>query len=127
MDKTVLVSIDLEQGAQILGILDRAGFKVKVALWVRFSEYESWRFVLAGRQFDAVSFLDAYGLVHEALRAAGIDSDDEPLLMILALRDPFIKALRRLFRKARRVEGLRLGGDTIGDRDVEEGYVYRIT
>jgi hypothetical protein len=127
MDKSALVSIDLEQGAQILGILDRAGFKVKVAVWVRFSEYESWRLVLAGRQFDAVSFLDAYGLVNEALRAAGIGHDDEPLIMILAMRDPFIKALRRLFGKARRVEGMRLGGDTIGDRDVEEGYVYRIS
>jgi hypothetical protein len=127
MDKTVLVSVDLEQGSQMLGILDRAGIKVQVALWVRFSEYESWRLVLAGRQFDAVSFRDAYGLVNEALRAAGIDSDDEPLIMILAMHDPFIKALRRLFGKAQRVEGIRLGGDTIGDRDVEEGYVYRIT
>jgi hypothetical protein len=127
MDKSVLVSVDLDQGSQILSILDRAGIKAKVALWVYFTEYEGWRLVLSGRQFDAVPLRDAYGLVHQALRAAGIGPDSEPIFMILAMRDPFIKALRRLFGKARRVEGMRLGGDTIGDRDVEEGYVYRIS
>jgi len=65
--------------------------------------------------------------VHEALSAAGIGPDDEPIIMILAMRDPFIKGLRRLLVKARRVEGTRLWGDTIGDRSVEDGYVYRIT
>ncbi len=127
MDKSVLVSIDLGQGAQVLSILDRARMQVKVALWVHFTEYEDWRLVLAGRQFDAVSFLDAYGLVNEALSAAGIGPGDEPIIMILALRDPFIKGLRRLFGKARKVEGTRLWGGAIGDRSVEDGYVYRIT
>jgi hypothetical protein len=127
VDKSVLVSVDLEQGSQILGILDRAGIKVKVALWVYFTEYEGWRLVLAGRPFDAMPLREAYGLVHQALRAAGIGPESEPVFMIFAMDDPFVKALRRLFGKARRVEGIRLGGDTIGDRDVEEGYVYRIT
>jgi hypothetical protein len=127
MDKSVLVRVDLEQGSQILGILDRAGIKVNVALWVDFPEYEGWRLVLAGRQFDAVGIGHAYGLVHDALDEAGIGPDSEPIFMIFTMRDPFIKALRRLYEKAKRVEGSRLAIGAIGDRSVDDGYVYRIS
>jgi hypothetical protein len=46
--------------------------------------------------------------------------------MILEMKDPFIRALRRIFGKAKSVEGMRLGLQTIGDRFVEDGIVYRI-
>jgi hypothetical protein len=47
--------------------------------------------------------------------------------MIFAMTDPFIKGLRRLFGKAKSAEGMRLGGQMIGDRFIEDGYVYRIS
>ena len=47
--------------------------------------------------------------------------------MILPLTDRSIKALRRIFAKAKNVEGMRLGGQMIGDRFVEDAYVYRIS
>ena len=43
------------------------------------------------------------------------------------MADPFVRELRRLFGKARSVEGMRLGGQMIGDRFVEDAYVYRIS
>jgi hypothetical protein len=43
------------------------------------------------------------------------------------MTDPFIRALRRLFGKTKSVEGMRLGGQMIGDRFVEDAYVYRIS
>jgi hypothetical protein len=47
--------------------------------------------------------------------------------MILPMKDPSIKALRRLFGKTKSVQGMRLGGQLIGDRFVEDAYVYRIS
>ncbi|SPE36536.1 conserved hypothetical protein [Candidatus Sulfopaludibacter sp. SbA3] len=47
--------------------------------------------------------------------------------MILPMADSFVKELRRLFGKTRSVEGMRLGGQLIGDRFVEDAYVYRIS
>jgi len=37
-----------------------------------------------------------------------------------------IKALRKMFGKARSVEGMRLGGQSIGGVWVDDAYVYRI-
>jgi hypothetical protein len=47
--------------------------------------------------------------------------------MILPMSDPFIKGLRSIFGKAKSVEGMRLGGQLIGDRFIEDAYVYRIS
>jgi len=47
--------------------------------------------------------------------------------MILPMTDAFIRGLRRIFAKAKDVEGMRLGGQMIGDRFLEDAYVYRIS
>ena len=46
--------------------------------------------------------------------------------MILKMSDPFIRALRRIVAKTKSVEGMRLGGQFLGDRFVQEALVYRI-
>jgi hypothetical protein len=50
-----------------------------------------------------------------------------PPVMILAMSDPFIKELRRLFGKSKSVQGMRLGGQLVGGRFIEDAYVYRIS
>jgi hypothetical protein len=128
MDKTVLVAgVDFEKGAAILRMLDDAGLKISVALWVYLPEYEDWRMVLSSRKFDSVSLPKAYGLLHDALDAAGLSLEKTPPVMIMALSDPFIRSLRRIFGKAKSVDGMRFGGQTIGDRFVDDAYVYRIS
>ena len=42
------------------------------------------------------------------------------------MNDPFIRVLRKIFGKTRSVEGMRLGGQMIGDRFIEDAYVYRV-
>ena|ERR1700722_16682911 len=127
MYKTLLVGIDIERGAELLRILDDQDIKVSVALWAVLAEYEDWRLILACRQFDELRIGEAYGLLHKALDAGGMPVALTPTTLILRMDDPFIKQLRRLFRKAKSVMGMRLGGQTIGDRFVEEVYVYRIS
>jgi hypothetical protein len=127
MDKVALVNLDIERGAELVGALERANLKTAVALWAVLPEYEDWRLILAARQFDSPHAGGGYGLLVDALIAAGITAEKTPPIVILPMTDPFIKELRRLFGKTKRVEGMRLGGQMIGDRFIEGGYIYRIS
>ena len=127
MDKAALVNVDIDRGAEILRALDEANLKVKVVLWLHLPEYDDWRLVLASRNFDTVDPREAYGLVHKALDNAGFPIEHTPPLLILPMNDPSIRDLRRMFGKAKSVLGMRLGGQLIGDRFIEDGYAYRIS
>lgn len=126
MDKSALVSIDIETGAEVLRALDEAGLKVKVAAWLQLAEYGDWRLVLASRLFDVADLREAYGLIHKALDAAEFPIDRTPTLFVLRTSEPLIRDLRRIFGKTKSVAGMRLGGQMIGDRFIVDGYVYRI-
>jgi hypothetical protein len=126
MDKAALVTVDFAVGSKLLEALDNSNLGISVALWLNAAEYEDWRFVLSSRRLDTADPPGAYGLVHDALERAGFLLEHTPPLLILRMADPFIKALRQIFGKARSVEGMRLGGQTIGDRFVEDALVHRI-
>ncbi len=95
----------MDKGAKILRILDGDALKISVALWVYLPEYEDWRLVLSSRKLGLWS----------------------PPVMILGMSDPFIRNLRRIFGKAKSVDGMRLGGQTIGDRFVDDAYPNRMS
>jgi hypothetical protein len=113
--------------SELLAALDRAKLKVSLALWMFLSEYEDWRLVVSARQFDALDLREAYGLLNDTLAVAGFTPEKTPPILILPMADPSIKELRRLFGKAKSVEGMRLGGQMIGDRYVQDAFVYRIS
>jgi len=127
MDKASLVSIDVERGAEILDILDHSKVTINVALWMHLAEYGDWRMVLSAKRFNVLSLRQVYGLIDEALNTASFPLEKTPPLLILPLTDPFIKHLRTKFAKAKSVDGMRLGSQMIGDRFVEDAYVYRIS
>lgn len=127
MDKTAMVSIDLSQGSEILEALERAHVKVSVALWMFLSEFEDWRLVVSSRQFDTADPRDAYRLLHDSLSKAEVASKKTPAIIIFPTSDPFVRELRRIFGKTKDLEGMRLGGQLIGDRFVQDAYVYRIS
>lgn len=83
--------------------------------------------LIASSQFDSIDLRKAYQLVHDALAPAGFTPANTPLIMILPMSDPFVKDLRRHFGKTKSVEGMRLGGQLLGDRFVEDAYVYRVS
>jgi hypothetical protein len=124
MDQATLVNLDIDAGIKVLGALDFAHLKVAVALWVVSSDYSDWRLVLSSPAFDQTHPLKAYEQVAEALH--GRFTNTRPPILILPIKDPFIRELRRLFGKTKDVEGMRLGGQTIGNRFISDAYVYRI-
>ena len=126
MVKTTLVSPDIEKGTEILRSFDASRLKVPVFLWASTDEHEDWRLVVAARKFDQLGVSEAYGYIRKILAPMGLDARNTPTIMILRTTDPFIKELRRIFGKTQSVEGMRLGGQLIGDRFIEDAYVYRI-
>lgn len=126
MDQTVLVNIDIQRGADIITALDQSKLKVSVALFANLSEYGDWRMVLSARAFDELEITEAYGLLFGTLAAAGIGVEKIPVVLIFPMNDPFVRELRKIFGKTGSVEGMRLGGQLIGGRFVEDAYVYRI-
>ncbi len=101
--------------------------KIAVALWAYSSEYEDWRLMVSGRQLDALDLRDAYRRVNDSLTSAGLTPDKTPPILILSMNDSFIRTLRQTFGKTKPAEGMRLGGQMIGDRYLEDAYVCRIS
>jgi hypothetical protein len=127
MDKTALVSFDVERGREVVNALDDAKMKIAVALWAYLPEYEDWRLMISGRQLDSLDLRDAYRRVNDSLTSVGLTPDKTPPILILSMNDSFIRTLRQTFTRTKSVEGMRLGGQMIGDRFLEDAYVYRIS
>ena len=129
MGQALLVNVDLATGAEILRIVEKAGVKVNVALWVKLEEYSDWRLLMSSRHFEASGPGKASGLVFDAQVAADFPVEETPAILILPMADPTVRALRRYFRRlsGRAVEGTRVGGQQFGNRWVEDGYVYRVS
>jgi len=126
VDSATLVNIDVEKGRETLRALEAVGMRVPVALWLHMSDYNDWRLALSSPEFPGEGLRKAYESVHAALRSAGKTVGWTPPLLLFRTSDPFICDLRRLFAKTGTVEGVRLGGQLIGDRFINDAYVYRI-
>ncbi|MBT9331059.1 hypothetical protein [Paracidobacterium acidisoli] len=126
MGETALVEVDFRRSAQIVGTLEEKGIHVALAVWAHFPEYEDWRFVVASKELDPLSLAEGYGKVTSALHEAGIDAWQTPLIFLMKTSDPFVRALRKVFGKTDSVFGMRLGGQTWGNRFVDDAYAYKI-
>jgi hypothetical protein len=125
MVKETLVGLDVELGNQILGLLDAAKFPVPVALWIRRGEEERWRLLLASPLYEKLGARGAYEKLIETLWPSNQDWVRSPI-QLQSTRTPLVRELRRIFRRAASVAGMRLGGQMIGGVWVDEAYVYRI-
>lgn len=124
MDQATLVNPDILAGSQVLAALDKAGVEPNVALLMVTPEYGDWRLVLSSPSLDQRDQLKAYEKIAEILQNKFVSAI--PQILVLPVKDPFIRQLRKFFGKAKDVFGMRLGGQTIGNRFVENAYVYRI-
>ncbi len=126
MDKATLVDVDIAGGERALQILDRAGFKVSLALWLYSSEFEAWRLYIASPVVDTEGPKKAYVRLLSAIRASDPDLTTAITITLVSPKDPLMRALRRTFGTTASVHGMRLGGNVIDGMFVEQAYVYRV-
>ncbi len=124
MAQATLVGPDVNEGVEALSILDAANIPITVALLAIFPEYGDWRFVLSSSHLEVIGLFKAYHLLAETIGGRFVDT--LPSMLILPMKDPFIRELRKMFGKTKDVAGMRLGGQTIGNRFLEAGYVFRV-
>uniref|UniRef100_E6QHY0 Uncharacterized protein n=1 Tax=mine drainage metagenome TaxID=410659 RepID=E6QHY0_9ZZZZ len=124
MDKTALVSFDIENGQHILNALEHDGKSPDVALWAVLPEYEDWRLVIASQTLDPRS--SGNSEINLALQKANVSWNSRPTIFLRRMDEPFIAELRRIFALAGDTYGMRLGGQKFGDQYIEDAFVYRI-
>ena len=105
-------------------VLDEAQIQPVVALLMASSDHDDWRFVLSSPSLDQHHPLKAYEQVTAALKGRFVHT--LPLLLVLPTKDPFVREIRRLFGKTKEVLGMRLGGQSIGNRFISNAYLYRV-
>ena len=126
MAKGTLVGADIDLGLHVLSILDAARFPVTTALWLLNEEFGEWRLVLASPAYDKLGPNEAYLQALKALADVDRKLVTQPPMTLLSNRHSLIRGLRQLFAKAASVEGMRLGGQSVGAVWIDEAYVYRV-
>jgi hypothetical protein len=124
MDQATLVGPDVNAGLEAVAALDAAQVKPVVALLALLPEYGEWWLVLSSPSLDQAHQLNAYRKVSEILRGRFVET--LPPILIFPTKDPFIRELRMRFGKAQDVTGMRHGGQKIGNRYIDNAYVYRV-
>ncbi|WP_263359992.1 hypothetical protein [Acidicapsa ligni] len=126
MDKTALVSFDIDNGQRVIDAIEKSGIVPEVALWVVLPEYEDWRLVIASKSINRLASDGGYGAINAAIRDAHIPLYSTPTIFVRDLNDPFIQSLRSAFGQTSDTYGMRLGGQRFGNQYVEDAFVYRI-
>jgi hypothetical protein len=121
-----LVNFDIENGESVIKALDNANRAPTVALWAKLPDYENWRLVLASDRVNQDSPFSGYSEIIEAIRGADIPVQRRPAILLSPMKSPMVEALRSTFGKAKDTYGMRLGGQTFGDKYIEDAFVYRI-
>jgi hypothetical protein len=121
-----LVNFDIENGDSVIKALDSAGKRPNVALWAKLPDYENWRLVLASDKLNQKSPFSGYSEINEVINGAQIPFNRQPTILLRPMNNPMIQALRHAFGKAKDTRGMRLGGQTFGDKYIEDAFVYRI-
>ncbi len=125
MVKAPLVTPDATFGEELLRSLDDRRFPISVAAWLK-QDDEEWELLLATSLYDKLGVKDAYARLLDALSEESPVALNSLPIRLTGHKDPVIKDLRRLFKKTASVDGLRIGGQRIGDRWIEDGYLYRV-
>ena len=60
------------------------------------------------------------------LVSPNVNGAAEALRVLHGNSDTFIRHLSRMFGKNKEIDGMRLGGQTIGNRFITNAYVYRV-
>jgi hypothetical protein len=120
------VSIDIDNGKEIVDALDRAGKAPNVALWVKLADCEDWRLLIASLLLNRTSQFEGYSEIGDAIRTVKIPPHRCPTLHLLPMNDSIVQELRRDFSRFEDNYGRRLGGYRYGDRYFEDAVVYRI-
>lgn len=119
-----LVEVDIELGRRILEALAHAHIPVSAALWLFVPQLGEWHLMIATSLVDRKGPRTAYGELWTILQKHQL-LPQLPLrrIYLLSPKTPFVSALRSTLRTM--LPG-RLRSAYLGDRFIEDAYVYPV-
>lgn len=126
MDRQFLVDVERVASSHAAEEIRERRPDIGVIVAAKFSDYSSPRLVLASTQFEDVSLLPSYKEVLSILGEMGDEQEDVPSLLLLPETDSFIRDLRRNVGRVNRSTGMHIEGRSLGDRFLEDGYVFHV-
>lgn len=151
MATAVLVNRDFDVGRRVLNELAKAGIRVSVAFWAHVSDIDEWLFFVATPLVDSKGPTEAYDEVLRVIDVAGLDSQlPWRRLFLRSPKDPILRSLEKdteipegsihimesenipkgspsayyVTYTPKVAETLRIVNASIGDRFIEDAYVY---
>lgn len=127
--KEALTSAMIDAGAALIQQLDSDGWPVTGAFWFYLSDVNRWRLFVVSPEVGKEGPLDAYRQVQTALTRLS-PNNSQLTLHDITVSDPSkpLAALLQTFVKTAPggIAGLRLSGNAINGRVIEDAYVYRM-
>ncbi len=115
-------------GADLIALLDKAGFSVFAALWLYVPESETWRLVIASPEVRLDGPKKAYKKIQSVLARMPVDRLRIGLndITVLDSKDSFISSLKAGIQTDKGMSGLRLIKTAINGLFIEDAYIYRM-
>lgn len=124
MDTAVLVDNRIHDGRMLIAELDRSGFDVTAAFWVKTAEDGLWFLYIGSSRLEPGKLGDAYRAVYACLQRlpeAGITISD---VKLVSATDPIVRDALAVRKRRPDRTPIRWGGSQLGDLSVEEAYIY---
>lgn len=128
MDSEVLVVGKFEGGAKLIRALERL-VAVSAALWLYDSELNRWQLLIVLGNFDPktdprVYYREIGDALSKLPEPRAVEISD---VYVVGPDEPVIQALRESsLGQAANVEGVRLGGNQVGNVFIPAAYLYRL-
>lgn len=119
----------IREGAELVQLLDRAGWNPSAALWFFSSEANAWRLLLASPEVAIKGPRDAYTVVQSAL--GKMEASERELALedigVMPPDHPLIGLLRTVTVTGPIVGRIRFSRNVIDGHFIEDALIYRIT
>ena len=126
MDSISLVETAKIDGERLLYSLDRAGFKVSTAFWIRGEEDLQWRLMIVNPEIPPGGFRTAYGEVRNHLTSlsppTAIELND---VWLIRPTEPIVKLIATL-RRGGKSEDFMVKNGVVNGIHIDEAFVYRL-
>ena len=125
MGETALVVEWMDAGKELVEALDRENFDVVAAMWLRKSEDDDWRLILATPEVAKNGPRSTYKKLQQLLEKVGakIPLSD---ITVMDPQEQLIKSFRSAISTGPGVKGIRFSGNAIDRVFIEDAYIYRV-
>ena len=127
MDKTALVEADVGQGADVIKVLDDAGFDVHSALWMYYPEPGEWRLIIATHLVDESGPVDAYKRLYKILEGELPDLNLSSVhIQLVSPALSLIQVLRKGVKTGKGISSIRFSHNVVNGVYIEDALLYRV-